>query len=289
MARNTPGKSKPKKPGGIGLFVSICAVLIGLGAMRQNYAAEKKLQRMIDASMHALYVNDLLLTDDDLNLEILASPHSYRDSRQIEKMLRSTGDQSGLYSFYDRTKVPYTMSAQGIDSRQHLVNIFLEGYEPFRVDNLALPLYVISRHKTYQRDDKQYPGRPDVWQSSRQSFFYPKGDCEDHAILLADWLISMGEDARVAIGEIHGDGHAWVILFKNGGEYLLEATKKRGLSRNKAYPLAGLFPQYTPEYMFNRDYFWTNTGSKHTTSYSGASWQKRSRLNYPSGTNADAP
>jgi len=275
-------KTPAKKTGGFRLFVIVCGLLIVLVALQRKHAEESKLQRMIDASMQALYVDDLFLTDDDLNLEILATPRAYRTSRQIEQMLRSTGDQSGLYSFYDSTKVPYTLSAQGIDSRQHLVNIFLEGYEPFRVDNLALPLYVIARRKTYQVDATQYPGQPDVWQSSRQSFFYPQGDCEDHAVLLADWLISMGEDARVTIGDWNGSGHAWVVLFKNGREYLLEATQKRGVSRNTSYPLAVLFTQYTPEYMFNREYFWTNTGSKFTTSYSGKNWQKRSRLNYPS-------
>ena len=58
------------------------------------------------------------------------------------------------------------------------------------------PLYTLAQRKRYQLDAKQYAGRSEVWQTSRQAFFYPRGDCEDHAIALADWLIEMGEDAR---------------------------------------------------------------------------------------------
>jgi len=280
-------KTPAKKPGSFRLFVIACAILIVLNALQRKREEESQLRQMIDSSLQALAGENLSLDDSGLSLEILPTGRDRLDARQIERMLRATGDKSASYAFNDRNGTPYTMSAQGVDSRQHLVNTFLEGYEPFRVDNLALPLYAIARRKSYQLDEKQYPGRPEVWQSSRQSFYFPRGDCEDHAILLADWLIAMGEDARVALGDVDGNGHAWVILFRNGREYLLEATQKRGLSRNKAYPLAALATRYTPEYMFNREYFWTNTGSKFTTRYSGSTWRMKSRLRHPPHSSAE--
>ena len=85
-----------------------------------------------------------------------------------------------------------------------------------------------------------------------------------------------------------GGGHAWVVLFKDNREYLLEATRKSGVSRMKAYPLAALHPDYHPRFMFNRDYFWENQGSKYTTDYSGERWVKQSRY-YSAPNSASNP
>ncbi len=71
--------------------------------------------------------------------------------------------------------------------------------------------------------------------------------------------------------------HAWVVLFADGKEFLLEATQKRGVGSLKAYPLAATFTKYHPEFMFNREYFWQNRGSKFTTNYSSEKWVKMSR------------
>jgi hypothetical protein len=202
-------------------------------------------------------------------------------SHRVNDMLRGVDGKHNpvVYYYHDNLqRMVYSMSASDIADTHHLVNNFLQGYKPFDVDNVALPLYVLAQRKSYLLDEKQYFGKADVWQSSRQAYHYPRGDCEDHAILLADWLIAMGEDARVALGDVDGQGHAWVVLFKDGKEYLLEATQKRGLSRNKPYPLASLHPNYHPEFMFNRQFFWANSGSKYTTRYSGNHWEQRSRV-----------
>ena len=89
------------------------------------------------------------------------------------------------------------------------------------VANPVLALYTVARRKRYQYDHITYPGRSEVWQSSQQAFYSAVGDCEDHAILLADWLIGLGYDARVAVGDYDGAGHAWVVLFAEGQEFLL--------------------------------------------------------------------
>lgn len=167
-----------------------------------------------------------------------------------------------------------TASAFGLDKQAHFANSYLVGYQPFETDNLWEPLYTLATTKTYQYDHLQYSGILEMWQNSRQAFYYPRGDCEDHALVLADWLISMNEDARVAVGTYRGGGHAWVILFKDGSEYLLEATSKRK-NKTDVFPLAVLQTDYNPNYMFNRQYFWLKQG-KRTTSYSGRNWKKMS-------------
>ena len=67
----------------------------------------------------------------------------------------------------------------------------------------------------------------EIWQNSRQAYLHTRGDCEDHAIILADWLIALGHDARVVLGNHRGGGHAWVVLFQDGREMILEATSKK--------------------------------------------------------------
>jgi len=110
----------------------------------------------------------------------------------------------------------------------------------------------VSLRVRYIRDDEINRG-DDTWQTSPETYIKMKGDCEDHAILLADWMISLGYDARVALGTVNGEGHAWVIFYKDGKEYLLEATDKASRRR---YPLVSLHPEYVSAVMFNRDHFW---------------------------------
>lgn len=164
--------------------------------------------------------------------------------------------------------------APGTDQAQHFVNAYLVGFAPFETDNIFAPAYTLSRIKTYQFDHRSITGFQEMWQTSREAFYYKRGDCEDHALALADWLIEMGEDARVVSGKYEGQGHAWVILFKEGKQYLFEATDKRpGLRLS----LASMHPKYQPKWMFNREHFWFNTGSQRTVDYQGPKWQKKSR------------
>ena len=163
----------------------------------------------------------------------------------------------------------------GVDKQYHIANSFLEGYAPFETKKLWVPLYTIGRKLTYQYDHITHIGYKEIWYTSSQAFKYARGDCEDHAIALADWLMTMGEDARVVLGYYKETGHAWVILFKNGKEYILEATQKRSLK--SPYKEAKYLPHYKPKYMFNYYEFWENTGFYHTTNYSSNKWIKKSK------------
>ncbi len=169
-----------------------------------------------------------------------------------------------------------TVSAPGLDRQHHFVNSYLVGFKPFDTEYVWVPLYTLAMRKRYEYDHIQYSGLQDLWQNSEQGFHYTRGDCEDHALVLADWLIGLGYDARVVVGDYKDEGHAWVVLIMEGKEYLLEATSKARLRSLNSYRLAYLETDYRPRYQFNRDDFWYNQGSSLTTSYRGTHWYKKS-------------
>ncbi|WP_193162645.1 transglutaminase-like domain-containing protein [Microbulbifer hainanensis] len=171
-----------------------------------------------------------------------------------------------------------TASARGLDSHHHFANSYLVGFKPFTTRELWVPLYTLAIRKEYQYDYQQYAGLADIWQTSRQAFYQKRGDCEDHALLLADWLIELGVDARVALGTYNGGGHAWVVAIVNDREYLLEATSKRRISSWKALPLAELAEGYDVEFQFNRHYFWAKKTSAPTRKYRGNQWIRKSQF-----------
>lgn len=269
---------KVRRSGKVSEFILVILLVFIFAFFKslQGSSGDRDIENNIEVSVEQLKAANLSISSTGQSLQILPLGPSFSDS-DIRELLSGQFGVSHPSSYSYGKNGPHTMSAQGVDQYHYLVHAFLEGYQPFEVDNVMLPLYALAKRKSYLLDEKQYSGRADVWQSSRQAFFNPNGDCEDHAIILADWLIAMGEDARVVLGDMDGNGHAWVVLFKNGKEYLLEATRKSGLGRTKPYPLAGLYKGYHPRYMFNRELFWVNHGGKFTTDYSGKHWQEMSQ------------
>jgi len=186
-------------------------------------------------------------------------------------------DKASNFIWQDMAGTAFAYAAKGVDKNYYFANSYLIGFQPYETDKVWQPLVTLALKKTYQFDHEQYGQKwQDIWQNSHQAYLYSHGDCEDHAILLADWLIEMGYDARVALGRVPSGGHAWVILFHDGKEYLLEATDKRRPRSLGDFKLAKYAPEYQPEFQFNRTQFWTNTGSKLTTLYSGSNWVEAS-------------
>lgn len=171
-----------------------------------------------------------------------------------------------------------TASARGLDQQHHFANSYLVGFKPFKTRQLWVPLYTLAMNKEYQYDHQQYAGLSDIWQTSRQAYYQKRGDCEDHAILLADWLIELDVDARVALGTHNGQGHAWVVAIIDGQEYLLEATSKRRQTSWQAMPLAALAEGYEVEFQFNRNFFWAKKSAASTRKYRGSHWIKKSQF-----------
>ncbi|MDE0841357.1 MAG: transglutaminase domain-containing protein [Porticoccaceae bacterium] len=267
------------------LFFAICAVVLGntliSGGRDKNRAiAPSSLDYTQPLPVRSAVTSDpvgLAGEPSYANASLTILPiNQHINGRQIARRLAQQRGTGHVVSLGSRGVGIYSMSAPSVAGDHRLVNDYLEGFQPYAVDNPMIPLYALAQRKQYQLDAQQYAGREEVWQTSREAFAFARGDCEDHALILADWLIAMGEDARVVLGDYRGGGHAWVVLFKDGREYLLEATKKTGLTRSKPYPLASLHRDYHPQVMFNRYDFWQNQGSKFTTRYSGGEWHKQS-------------
>lgn len=200
------------------------------------------------------------------------------DEAQIARELQRAGQDTTWASFtwLYRGGTVATI-APGLDRRHHFAQSFLVGHVPYADVPVWVPLYALSRRKTYQFDHDLYDGAPEIWQTSREAFHFDAGDCEDHAIALADWLIGLGHEARVVIGQVDGGGHAWVVLIDGDRTYLLEATDKQQRPE-QALPLAETLPQYEPEAMFDREHYWVNTGSPRTSDYRGPQWRLVSRF-----------
>ncbi|HPN55431.1 MAG TPA: transglutaminase domain-containing protein [Candidatus Omnitrophota bacterium] len=150
----------------------------------------------------------------------------------------------------DATKINWF--AKSTDGQVYPSNAYLVGFIPFRTRQYWLPLLAVSLRVRYTRDD-EITVNEDIWQTGPETYLRMAGDCEDHAILLADWMTSLGYDTRVVVGLFQGELHAWVELFKDGKEYLLEATDK---SSRRRYPLVAFHPEYVPIFMFDREHFW---------------------------------
>jgi hypothetical protein len=198
---------------------------------------------------------------------------------KVEKLLKKANHLDSVVCYKSRNTKCFTASARGTDGKHHIVNSFLVGYAPYKTDNIWIPLQVLARKKVYGSDRKTDMGNDEVWQTSKQAHRINEGDCEDHALALADWLITMGEDARVIIGSLEGNGHAWVVLLKDGKQYLLETTQKFEVKSGTSFPLTREKPGYKPEFMFNRTLFWENDGTNTTTDYKSANWKVKSVYN----------
>lgn len=146
----------------------------------------------------------------------------------------------------------FCASALGSDDKQHFVPGYLSNFQPFETEHIWVPLKTLAMKKRYMYDHEQYNGYKDVWQYSVEGYTNTIGDCEDHSIVLCDWLLSLGYETRVAVGTYDKQGHAWVVLYKDNKEFILEATQKSNLGRNAHYPLAALVPQYKPVFMFDQ-------------------------------------
>ena len=155
----------------------------------------------------------------------------------------------------------------GLDTagRYHRPPWFLGGFQPEKVDDpLSAWLTVLTGYR-YVSDRRRY-GREEVWQRAEETHRHRTGDCEDTAILLADWLAASGHAARVVIGQVGSGGHAWVVLRAEGRDYILETTGGRGHYR-RFPPRAAALPRYFPQVQFDRKGIWFRTANTWTPEY----------------------
>ncbi|MGK0186542.1 MAG: putative transglutaminase-like cysteine proteinase [Verrucomicrobiales bacterium] len=154
---------------------------------------------------------------------------------------------------------PFDAYAIDNNGRYSRVTSFLSHFEgpeldpapTTRIEEMYCVWYAVATRCRYTSDISGVNGPRDYWQNSMETFTSRIGDCEDSSILLADWLISRGIEAKVATGKTKdGEGHAWCVARIDGVQYILETT---ALPDPENPPLADeLRNEYQPRYLFDR-------------------------------------
>lgn len=231
------------------------------GSTRELFGSEARRGRIVAASSQG--AGGASMTDERVRSSVAAMLPERR---------------SYTYSWKSASGQLVAMSADHVVDGHFFVQGFLTDWIPYETQRWWEPWFATAHKLRYRYDHQRYPGRADVWQTARESWLQGSGDCEDHALLLADWLASHGEDARVVLGELNGNGHAWVVVLRDGQTYLLEATRKFGRRALRQYPLASTLAGYQPQAMFNRDSLWINEGASMTTRYDDERWRLASHF-----------
>lgn len=107
------------------------------------------------------------------------------------------------------------------------------------------------RRCRYVEDNDGNGALIDSWQTPRQTLRMGTGDCEDSALLLTDWMLANRIPARMALGTMHGGGHAWCLVRVEGTDYLLESTNRDPDLEN--LPAVNPNDGYVPTALFDRD------------------------------------
>lgn len=194
---------------------------------------------------------------------------------------RAVRSQRGINLDCPRCGLDYGVLAPDKNGKFRYVNEYLTGYQPparYPADGSRLhELYTIWNavvdNCAYTKDS--VPGNPtrDAWQLAAETMSLGHGDCEDSAVLLADWLISRGFDVRVVLGR-YGDlgQHAWCVARVDGIEYLLESTEGHPDPGKPPYA-SDLGARYVPETMFDRDAIYVRSQPK--ARFDGAYWSTK--------------
>lgn len=251
----------------------LLAVVLGLLQLWQRQdgagaASDELRQRLAAVAPAGVYSQrgDMVSVDGEMLL----------NAAELE-LLTAGEDWPGSPVWQDRQGQDLLMAARHASHHYYFANSYLVGFAPWLDAPLWQPLQVAALRKGYRLDDQLY-GRSEVWQNSAEAFANPWGDCEDHALFVADWLIALGHDARVALGRHDGEGHAWVVVALNGVDYLIEATDKSRLRGANPYPPAISQRSYQADYQFNRQQFWVRQHPGRSYDRDGREWRLASRF-----------
>ncbi|MEM9480086.1 MAG: transglutaminase-like domain-containing protein [Verrucomicrobiota bacterium] len=177
----------------------------------------------------------------------------------------------------------YDLLAMRVDGSYARVNDLLRAFEPpsaYAVDRVVQDEVIdiwaaVGRHCNYVKDKYTPDGQEDAWQTSRETVRFGNGDCEDTSILLCDWLLSRGIEARVAVGEHReAGGHAWVVAKIDGKEHILETTTASA-GRHRLPELLSVAKDYYPNFLFDHDGIYFRRRQGWTAEYwSAKEWRR---------------
>lgn len=188
----------------------------------------------------------------------------------------------------------YDLLAADMLGRYHRANAFLEGTRAppavgtdadNRLEELTALWSAVVKHCRYAKDLSGLSGEKDSWQRPSETYSFRNGDCEDTSLLLADWLISRGFNARVAIGDAVGQGgHAWCVVDLDGRQYVLETTLAKTPDVPPETQLVA--DRYRPRYLFDRQsiYFLEGDLGDIADYFSPDLWEALAYQNTPSSS-----
>jgi len=119
------------------------------------------------------------------------------------------------YGFGDYVRFYVTPNDPTVQTRMNIIGKNVNSLYGWVGDNVQ-----------YEYDSDVY-GVSDYWQLPYETLSLKTGDCEDQAFLLCSLIRASGTSANnvfVALGEIDGGGHAWVILKTTSGWRVFEPT-----------------------------------------------------------------
>lgn len=166
-----------------------------------------------------------------------------------------------------QNKYTKELASYGLDKFLYPANAFLLEYRPFVPKNI----YFAQRHLNKRlREHKKHYNRL-LRQTSKQTYMLSIANKHEKALLLADWLDSIGYDVRVVIGYLNRREYVWLVLFNEGSQYILDPSQQH---MPKHFPLSATKPNYHPLYMYNSQYIWENSGSQFSVNYASEKWKK---------------
>ena len=174
-----------------------------------------------------------------------------------------------MYWIDNKDQLVEAATSRSLNQDIFFANSYITGYQPFAVPYPWLVSLAVAERTKYQRDEVDFAG--DTWLTAEELWLKRRGDCEDHAILIADWLIKLGHDARVVLGKTKRDGHAWVVVFSGDDTYVIEATDK---IPKRIPPRQEFVTDLYPKTMFNQKDFWFNSGGETNLNYRSDKWIK---------------
>ena len=159
----------------------------------------------------------------------------------IYKNLLAKYNTIGGFPIYDQDKNLFTFIFPSVQLDFHSPQAYLLKVNPFKITTPSDAHHYIAQKIRYSRDKTQHSVL-EAWQTSKQITKRLRGDCEDHAILLADWLNMTQFKAFVECGKYKvnrkWEGHCWVVYASNNQELLIESTQKE----ENIYLLPNFFP-----------------------------------------------
>ncbi len=167
----------------------------------------------------------------------------------------------------------------------HYINDFLIGFQPpahfakgiSKIEEIRQIWRGVWTSCSYSSDAREGNATTrDAWQTGPETLRRGLGDCDDSAVLLTDWLITRGFEARLALGKMNGQGHAWVVVRLDGRTYLLESTSEPPSTTSEMPLVSASYDAYTPEQLVDPSAFYCQADAnvKFDGDYFSSYWER---------------